>query len=303
MNMPKLKPFSFLVWFHVAVLALAVILLIKQKGQPARSKEKIVVLTIDGMITGERGSMGRGASVSNIVHTINDMREQDDVKALVVRINTPGGSVGAVQEIYSALRKFKGKGKFVVASFGDISASGGYYLASMADKIVCHPGTITGSIGVVMQMPNVEGLLGKVGVKMNVIKSGSMKDAGSPFRTMTEQEAASFRELIMDAYSQFYNAVKLGRKMEDAELKPLADGRVFSGRMALEKHLVDHLGDLEDAISEAKKLSGLEDKEPRIVYHSQERPFERLFELLSRSPVRDFAELAVGKTELMYVMQ
>ncbi len=300
----KLKPFMLLAIFHGLVLVLALALLIKQKGHPAPDKEKIVVVTIDGVITNERGALSNGMSIESIVDAINDFREQDDIKAMVLRIDSPGGSVGAVQEIYSSIRKFKEKGKPVVASFGDISASGGYYLAAPADKILCHPGTLTGSIGVVMQLPNVEGLLGKVGVKMNSIKSGSMKDSGSPFRPMTPEERASFQNLIMDAYSQFYKAVKLGRKMKDEELKPLADGRVFSGQMAVNNHLADQIGDLEDAVEVAKKLANLEDKEPKVVYHSEHRPLERLFDLLSNSPIKDITSLATEqKVRLMYLLQ
>lgn len=304
MNNMRVKPFSLLVIFHAAVLILTIGFLIKQKGHPKPGKDTIVVVTIDGVITNERGALSNGMSVDSLVDAINDFRDQDDIKALVLRIDSPGGSVGSVQEIYSSLKKFKEKGKPIVASFGDISASGGYYLAAAADKIVCHPGTLTGSIGVIMQMPNVEGLLGKVGVKMSSIKSGAMKDIGSPFRPMTPEERASFQELILDAYSQFYKAVKLGRKMQDADLKPLADGRVFSGRMAVDNHLADQLGDLEDAIGVAKKLGNLEDKNPSVVYHTEERPLERLLSLFAKSPLHDIAAMATGhKARLMYILE
>lgn len=300
----KIRPLGLLILFHVLAIAIAATLLVKQKGRPAASKETIVVVTIDGVIMNERGALARGVSVDSIVDAVNDFRDDDGIKALVLRIDSPGGSVGSVQEIYSSLLKFKEKGKPIVASFGDISASGGYYLASAADKIVCHPGTLTGSIGVIMELPNVEGLLGKVGVKMSTIKSGAMKDAGSPFRQMTEVERASFRTLILDAYSQFYAAVKEGRKMEDVDLKPLADGRVFSGKMAVEKKLVDELGDLEDAVDLAEKLAGLEGKNPNVVYHSDEQPLARLLEMFSQSPIRDLTALATRqKTRLMYMVQ
>lgn len=298
----RIKQIPFLILLHVIVIAMIAGLVMRKKGLPGHGKEKIVVVPVDGIITtGSRA--GKEVDPDELAKYIKDLREDDNVKAIVLRINSPGGSVGAVQEIYDGLQKFRQKGKVVVASFADVSASGGYYLACAADKIVAHPGTLTGSIGVIMQFPNVEGLLTKIGVSMQNLKSGSMKDAGSPFRKMTEQERAYFATVINDAYSQFYQAVKDGRKLDDAALKTLADGRVFSGRMALDKKLIDQLGSLEEAIDEAKKLAKIENKNPEVVYHEESRSLGRLLKLISRSPAEALTALTDrGETKLLYMM-
>lgn len=301
--MKKLKPFTLLIILHVLILLVAVVLLARQKGKPAPDREQIVVLPVEGVISMERGSLGRGVSVDEIVRTINELRDKDNVKAIVLRINSPGGSVGAVQEIYSAIVKFRSKGKFVVASFADVAASGGYYIACAGNQIFAQPGTLTGSIGVIMHLPNVQGLLGKIGVAMQTIKSGSMKDIGSPFRQMTEQEKQYFTSLIDDAYNQFYLAVKEGRKLDDATLKQLADGRIFTGRMAEQSKLVDRLGGLEEAVEAAKILAGLAGKKPQIIFHKEKPSLERLMELFSKNPLSDLSSMAATEPLLLYLVQ
>ena len=149
------------------------------------------------------------------------------------------------------------KGKIIVASLGDVAASGGYYLAAGSDRIVSNPGTITGSIGVILEFGNLEGLFQKVGLKLEVIKSGLHKDIGSPARALMPEEKAMLQESIDDAYAQFFDAVRLGRRMDAEKLKGLADGRIFTGRQALKAGLVDELGDQEDAIQTAIKLAKL----------------------------------------------
>lgn len=301
--MKKLKPFTLLILLHAVVLLIAVILLIRQKGEPSPDKEQIVVIPVEGIISTERGSLGRGISVDSLVQTINDLRDKDNVKAIVLRINSPGGSVGAVQEIHSALMKFRAKGKFIVSSFVDVAASGGYYIACAGDKIISQPGTLTGSIGVIMHLPNVQGLLGKIGVTMETVQSGSMKDAGSPFRKMTETEKRYFSTLIENAYSQFYQAVKEGRKMNDASLKPLADGRIFTGEIALGNHLVDSLGGIEEAVDAAKKLAGIETKKPQVIWHKERPSLDRLLDLFSISPLSKFTSAASAEPLLLYLIQ
>lgn len=301
--MKYLKPFSMLIVLHIVVLALVVAFLIRQKGQLPTGKEQIVVMAVDGVITIDKSSPLHNVSVEDLVHTINDLREDPNVKALVLRINSPGGSVGAVQEVTSALTKFRAKGKFVVSSFGDVAASGGYYIACAGDKIVSQPGTLTGSIGVIMELPNVQGLLNKIGVSMQTIKSGAMKDSGSPFRQMTDSEKQYFSTLINDAYDQFYQAVKTGRKLDDVVLKPLTDGRIFSGKSAFSNKLVDSLGDLEDAVQLAKTLAGLEDKNPDIVYHKDKPSLGRLLSLMGWSPLKKIESASRTHTSLMYLMQ
>lgn len=294
------RALSLLILFHAGILALAVIFLLRHKGIPAPGREKIVILPIDGVITHENGTI-RGDTVENLVATIDDLKDDDDVKAVILRINSPGGSIGAVQDIYGALAKLKSKGKIIVSSFGDISASGGYYVASLSHKIYCQPGTLTGSIGVILQMPNVQGLLTKLGVSFETIKSGQMKDAGSPFRALLPAEREYFTEVMKDAFDQFYQAVKTGRKMDDAALRPLADGRIFSGRMALQLKLVDGLGGLDDAIEVTKKLAGLEGKNPQVVVHRDKKSIEKILQLLSKSPVSELVSTATEAPQLLYL--
>lgn len=289
--MIKSRLFFILCALHVVAILFAISLLWRQPGETRRDKETIVVLPIEGVITMQGRSMGSG-DVDEIVRTIDKLTDRDEVKALVLKINSPGGSVGAVQAIHASLERFRKKGKHVVSSFGDVAASGGYYVACAGDKIVSYPGTLTGSIGVVMQMPNVTGLLQKVGVRMETFTSGALKDAGSPFRTMTADEQKYFRELVLDAYGQFFDAVKAGRRIPEADLRKVADGRVMSGRRAFELKLVDKLGGLSDAVDLAKEISGLEGKNPKIVEHQEKASLEKILGLLSRSPID-----ALGWTE------
>jgi protease-4 len=188
---------------------------------------------------------------------IHRLSEDDRVKAVLLRINSPGGSVGAVQEIYTELKRCKDKGKKIVVSMGDVAASGGYYLASAADRIVAEPGTITGSIGVILEFGNLEGLFQKVGVRLEVVKRGAHKDIGSPARPLTPEERRMLQASIDDAYAQFVDAVVQGRKLSPGRAHALADGRIFTGRQALEAGLVDELGNSQDALQEAIRLAHL----------------------------------------------
>lgn len=303
MKIKKIKPLTLLISLHVTILILATIFLLRKKDQPVLISEKIIVLPIEGVISMGEGSLGRGLTVESLVETINDLSEKDDVKALVLRINSPGGSIGAVQELHRALKKFKGKKKTIVSSFADVAASGGYYIACAGDHIVANPGTLTGSIGVIAQFPNFQGLMNKVGVSFNVIKSGSMKDVGSPFRSMTEKERTYITKIIMDGYGQFFDAVKDGRKMDDKTLRPLADGRIFSGQLALENKLIDELGGLDEALTAAKKLTGLTDKNPRIITHKGKPSLERLLHLVSKNSLFNFDALEEANVQLLYKMQ
>ncbi len=288
----------------MALVVAIVVILVRRRSVVPAGNEKIAVITITGVIENEKGSLGRDVSVDSIVDAIDEFRDDDDVKALVMQVDSPGGSVGSVQEIYSALKKFRAKQKPIVTAFADVAASGGYYIACTSDKIITQPGTLTGSIGVIMEMPNVQGLLGKIGVSMSTIQSGAMKDSGSPFRPMTPSEKAHFSNIIMDAYDQFYTAVKEGRKLNDAQLKPLADGRVFSGRMAVANKLADQLGDLEDAIDEAKKLAGLENKNPEVFYHHEKPSLDRILDLISATHFKGLAALtSKQKIRLRYELQ
>jgi protease-4 len=198
---------------------------------------------------------------------VRDLKEHADnpaVRAVVLRVNSPGGVVGPTQEIFSAVQRVRRGGKPVVASLGAVAASGGYYIAAAADQIYANPGTLTGSIGVVMQLANVEGLLKKVGVDYVVIKAGAFKDVGSFARPMSAEERRILQALLDDVYGQFVNAVAEGRQLERDAVLRFADGRIYSGQQAQALRMVDELGGLEDAIDAAAKLGGLPER-PRVV--------------------------------------
>lgn len=232
-----------------------------------KDKQYVAVVNIDGAIyAGDGRKWGRGAS--NWRKRIEKLAEKSEVKAIVLSINSPGGSVGSVQDIYSAIQRIKREtGKPFVAQLGDVAASGGYYLAAACDKVVAHPGTLVGSIGVIFSNTNVEGLLSKIGVKSSAIKSGKMKDIGSISRPMTPEERQLLQGLIDNAYGQFLTAVADGRGLSKEEVRPHADGRIFTGEQALRVHLVDRLGDFHDAVAWAGELAGIQGK-PEVYQES-----------------------------------
>jgi protease IV len=229
-------------------------------------------------ITGGGGSValvkieGLLVSSENIVDELNDYAEDGSIKAVVMRIDSPGGGVVPSQEIFNAVKHVKQEGKKVVVSMGSVAASGGYYIAAAADKIVANPGTLTGSIGVKMEFANIEKLLEKIGVKGMVVKAGQYKDIGSPFRDMTEPEKKLLQDVIDDVHSQFIEAVSEGRGLPKNDVTAIADGRIFTGRQALSLKLVDQLGDLEDSIRLAGVLAGIKGK-PKVVEKKKKIPF------------------------------
>lgn len=247
----------------------------------------IVSLLADGSETQdlEQGTGGTIAVVElneaitssqSIVRQFKRYRENVGVRAIVFRIESPGGGVSASQEIYEEVKKTRKYGKPVVVSMGSVAASGGYYVALGADRIVANPGSITGSIGVISQFMHVNGLLDKIGVSSTTIKSGALKDAGSPFRPMTAEDRKYFQEMIDDVHDQFITAVADERKMPKERVKRIADGRVFTGRKALALGLVDTLGTYQDAVRIAADLAGL-GTAPRIII---ERKKERLSDMI-----------------------
>jgi protease-4 len=203
-------------------------------------------------------------SSEETVRQLKKYQKNNNVKAIVLRVDSPGGSVAPSQEIYEAVKIINDSSKPVVVSMGNLAASGGYYISIGAAKIFANPGTLTGSIGVIFQYPNYMGLMDKVGVNMTTHKSGDLKDAGSPYRKSSADDQKYFQELIDDAYDQFVSAVAYERNMSMSELKKLADGRVFTGLQAYEYGLVDTLGGYEDAIMYAAMLGGIKG-EPKIV--------------------------------------
>ncbi|HXG37466.1 MAG TPA: signal peptide peptidase SppA [Bacteroidota bacterium] len=229
--------------------------------------EKVALVTLDEPIL----------SSEEIVRQIKKYRDNKSVKAIVVRVNSPGGGVAASQEIYEEIKKTRESGKPVVVSMGEVAASGGYYVSLGANKIVANPGTLTGSIGVVIQYFQVEELMKKIGVEAPTYKSGKYKDIGSPFRRSTEDEKKFFDQLIANVYEQFVDAVVAERKLDRKKVLQYADGRVFTGKQAVEYGFVDTLGTLEDALALASEMGGIEGK-PRVIKERKVKPFfERLF--------------------------
>lgn len=197
------------------------------------------------------------------VKQLFDFKKNENVKAVVLRIESPGGVVGPSQEIYDAVKKLALKKK-VVVSMGSVAASGGYYIAAPATKIFANPGTITGSIGVLMKFSNIEGLMDKIGMKAFTLKTGKYKDVGSPVRTMSVEDKAMLQGVIDSTHGQFVKAVADGRKLPLEQVETLADGRIYSGEQALALKLVDNLGTMQDAIEEAGKLAGIKG-EPHVI--------------------------------------
>jgi len=202
--------------------------------------------------------------VDDLVRELKAYREDPAVRAVVIRINSPGGVVAPTQEVHGAIRRLREAGKPVVASLGAVAASGGYYVAVGADRIYANPGTLTGSIGVIMQLANFDALLKKVGVGYVVVKAGEFKDIGSAVRPMSPEERRVLQALLDDVHAQFIGAVVAGRGLERAEVLGFADGRIFSGTQAKALGMVDELGSLEDAIDGAAALAGLA-VPPRVI--------------------------------------
>ena len=209
-------------------------------------REKIGVIPIEGAITDSQA----------IVSQLAEFKKDRQIRAIILRVNSPGGGVAPSQEIYREVRKTI-MSKKVIVSMGSLAASGGYYVASAADKIVANPGTLTGSIGVIMEFVQVEELLKKVGIGMEVLKTGEFKDTGSPFRKMSERERELIGSLLLDIRKQFVEAVARGRKLQVEKVEEIADGRILSGARSKELGLVDQLGNFEDAVDLAKRLAGI----------------------------------------------
>lgn len=221
------------------------------------------------------------------VKQLHDFGKDDKVKSVVVRIDSPGGVVGPSQEIWSAVKRLKEK-KPVVVSMGSVAASGGYYIAVPATLIFANPGTITGSIGVLMKFSNLEGLMSKVGMKAFTLKTGKFKDVGSPARSMSAEEKAMLQSVIESTHGQFVRAVAEGRKLPEAKVREIADGRIFSGEQALANKLIDRLGTLHDAVLEAGQLGGLSG-EPDVIKPPKKKPF--LLDMLVEESAGKFSSM------------
>jgi len=231
------------------------------------SGDGVGVLQIEGAIDDSQ----------SVLTELRRLKEMPWVKAIVVRIDSPGGAVAPTQEIFEEIQRAK-KRKPFIASMGGMATSGGYYIAAACDKIVANPGTLTGSIGVIMQLSNFEELMKKVGVKGINIKSGANKDIGSPFQPLSAEGREILQSLVDNVHSQFVAAVAQGRGMEESQVRKLADGRVYSGAQAKQLGLIDQFGGLQDAIELAAKRAGIEG-EPAVYYSrpEQEHWWERIF--------------------------
>ncbi|MDE2484611.1 MAG: signal peptide peptidase SppA [candidate division NC10 bacterium] len=224
---------------------------------------KVALIAVEGVILDSK----------EVIEQLDKHRTNPSVKAIVLRINSPGGGVAPSQEIYEEILKTrKTDKKPVVASMGSVAASGGYYIASATDLIVANPGSITGSIGVLLQIPNISGLMQKIGVKSVVVKSGAHKDLASPTREMTDAERQILQGMLDDVHNQFIDVVAKGRQIDRKKVEAMADGRIFSGREAQSFGLVDQLGNLQDAIERAGAMAGIPGK-PTVIQERKRRLF------------------------------
>jgi protease-4 len=219
---------------------------------------EVGVIELNGVIMDSKATLRK----------LKDFEEDSNVKAVVLRLNSPGGAVAPSQEIYQSVKNYK---KPLVVSMGSLAASGAYYVAMGAKKVYANPGTITGSIGVIMEFANLEKLYDWAKIQRYVIKTGKFKDIGAEFREMTPEEKALLQGMVDNVLSQFKQAVADGRKLTLDQVTAIADGRIFSGSQAKEQHLVDALGTLQDAIDDAAKQAGLKEN-PEVVYPEKIRP-------------------------------
>lgn len=234
----------------------------------------IVIAIIAVSVSPEASILGGSVGVVEVSgpivssrRAVKDIRRFDNnptIKGLLIRVDSPGGGVAASQEIYSAIKNVKER-KIVVVSMGSVAASGGYYISLPADKIVANPGTITGSIGVIMEFPIFHRLLDKLGIRFETIKSEEFKDIGSPFRDVTDKERQLLKEVVLDVYDQFVSAVERERAIDRDEVLKYADGRILSGRQAYKAGLIDTLGSFEDAVKIIGELAGISGR-PKLVY-------------------------------------
>jgi protease-4 len=261
---------SFLFFLVIILIGLTGISVVEEGASFYNLGQKVAIIEIYGTISGS----------NEVIRQLKKYSKDSSIPAIVLDIDSPGGAVVPSQEIYEEVLKAKKAGKKVVASLRSLGASGGYYVACSADTIVANPGTLTGSIGVIFEFPVVQELFKKIGVRFEVVKRGELKEVGTSFRPMTQEERDLLQSVIDDTYNQFVDAVKEGRGLEREKILELADGRVFTGRQARELGLVDELGDIEDAIKIAGKMGNIEGI-PKTI---KERPKKvGFFDILTQS--------------------
>ena len=271
---------------------------LEEETVEGKGSSKILLLDLSGTLAEDLPSFSLGAPpprvplLARVREELARAEKDDHVRALIVRINSPGGTITASDILYHEILAFKQRRKIpVIAAIMDVGASGGYYAALAADTIVANPTTITGSIGVVMVTVNAQGLMEKIGVAPLAIKSGPMKDAGSPFRSLTGPELAVFQNIIDEMYGRFVGLIVQSRKLPEDRVRALADGRVYTAEQALRLGLVDRIGYLEDVVKLAKDAAKLD--EARVVmYH---RPKEYRSNLYSRTPASATAESTLAQ--------
>jgi len=237
--------------------------------------DKILIIPLKGVITGQSSKklfQEAPSIVDSVKRQLRQARDDNDIKAVILEINSPGGGITASDIIYKKVLEFKEKtNKKVIVYMQDVAASGAYYISAAADKIISHPTTITGSIGVIMPLINIADLVEKYGIEDNSIKSGDMKSIGSPLKKMSEDERKVLRNIVDEMYTRFLNIIAVGRNMKIEDVRKLADGRIYTGKQALDNGLVDQLGYIDDAITLAKDMTGL--KEAKII------KYKRMFNL------------------------
>lgn len=251
---------------------------VNSKSPDVYKKKAVGIISIEGpIVCGSDTASAWSSEVSsdNIISSLRLAENDPEIRAVVLRINSPGGTAAGSQEIGAEVDKFRRTGKSIVVSMADVAASGAYLIACQADKILANPGTLTGSIGVIMEVSDYSGLYNKIGVSSKTFKSGPHKDMGSSNRMVTKDEQVLFQTMVDEIYGDFVNSVAGGRKMELEKVKSLADGRIFTGTQAKQAGLVDDLGNYQDAIALAGKLSGL-GQEPRTVQLGQNKIWHKL---------------------------
>ena len=252
---------------------------LKKDEKGHKSPNQLALIYIEGVIVGGRGQSGLLSEIGGtdaVIRQLHEARDDKNVKAIVLRINSPGGSVPATQEVGEELKKIRQGGKPIIVSMGDVAASGGYWLAALADKVYANPSTMTGSIGVYMPYSNWEELYKKIGIRQEKIKSGVHKDILSPERQITPEERVILQTMVDDMYDQFVTVVAEGRKMEPSQVRKIADGRIYTGKQAKELGLVDELGNLYDAIDGAATVAGITGK-PQIKEYGKLNAWDVLF--------------------------
>ena len=236
-----------LLFLALILLALVGISSITSEWVQQGTKNRIGIVDITGLITDSQ----------YIINQVKKFRQDKRIRGIILRIDSPGGAVGPSQEIYDEVLKTRESGKTIYASMGALAASGGYYIASAAEKIFANPGTLTGSIGVIMAFSNAKGLMEKIGLQPEIVKAGEYKDIGSPARAMTQKERNLLQSVVTDVHQQFIEAVANGRNISVAEVTKIADGRILTGRQAYSLNLVDQLGGLQVSIDQLAHKVGI----------------------------------------------